>query len=259
MTRSQTDADGAQVRSSNLPRALISRFATPFASKQRSSVDHEIRLDEPFRQYFPGDAVKGAVVINATKPCRITHLVIRLHGYVKVVNNARQPGESVPYDENLLTTMRNRKGIEYYGNGFARLFEDECILCGDGRLFGNYQFRFELNLPPSGIPSSIDVRFSISAPRESFTDISSGSVRAWNDCLSLVFYLDAPYNDITYFDLPQKSEGDGKHRHISVENSQIAHRFLGSGGKESESETACHTKEYRKSERKRVRWLEYRR
>ena len=54
--------------------------------------------------------------------------------------------------------MRRRKGIEYFGNGFARLFEDEQILCGEGRVDSEYEFRFEFILPSKGIPSSIDVR-----------------------------------------------------------------------------------------------------
>ena len=102
-------------------------------------------------------------MLSTTKASRITHLVIRLHGFVKVVNNARLPGETIPYDENLLTSMKRRKGIEYFGNGFARLFEDEHVLCGDGRLAGVYQFRFELDLPSKGIPSSIDVRLNPSS------------------------------------------------------------------------------------------------
>lgn len=157
MTRSSTATDAPQTRTPPLSKSLLSKFANPFSSKQRNPVEHEIKLDEPFRQYFSGDTVKGAVVINAAKPFRITHLVIRLHGFVKVVNNARLPGETIPYDENLLTSMRNRRGIEYFGNGFARLFEDEFILCGDGRLFGKYEFCFELSIPSDGVPSSIDV------------------------------------------------------------------------------------------------------
>ena len=135
----------------------MSRLAAPFATRQRSPVEHEIKLDEPFRTFLCGDVVRGAVLLNAAKPLRITHLVIRLHGFVKVVNDARLPGDTIPYDENLLTSMKHRKGIEYFGNGFARLFEDEFILCGEGRLFGKYEFRFELTVPSDGLPSSIDV------------------------------------------------------------------------------------------------------
>ena len=157
MTGSSTVTSPERRRNPKSSRGLVSRIKAPFSSKQRSPVELEIRLDEPFRQYFAGDTVKGAVRLLTTRASRITHLVIRIHGFVKVVNNVRLPGETIPYDENLLTSMRRRKGIEYFGNGFARLFEDEHVLCGDGRVDSEYEFRFELDLPSKGIPSSIDV------------------------------------------------------------------------------------------------------
>ena len=53
---------------------------------------------------------------------------------------------------------RGKKYGEYFGNGFASLFEDEVILCGDGKLAeGTYQFNFELEFPDRDLPSSIDV------------------------------------------------------------------------------------------------------
>ncbi len=161
MTGSSTIPSRVKRRNTNIFKTLVSCITAPFASKQRSPVELEIRLDEPFRQYFCGDTVKGAVRLLTTRASRITHLVIRLHGFVKVVNNVRLPGETIPYDENLLTSMRRRKGIEYFGNGFARLFEDEHILCGDGRVDSEYEFRFELDLPSRGIPSSIDVSLNL--------------------------------------------------------------------------------------------------
>jgi len=136
---------------------FIAKVAAPFVSKQRNLLDQHIKLDEPFRHYFPGDSIKGTVHLNVTKALRATHLVIRLHGFVKVINSAKLPGESIAYDEALLTSSKGRRGIEYFGNGFARLFEDENILCGDGRLYGRYEFCFELMLPPKNVPSSIDV------------------------------------------------------------------------------------------------------
>lgn len=96
--------------------------------------------------------------MNVTKPQRITHLVIRLHGFVKVANRAKLPGESISYDEALMALEkgRGRRGMEYFGNGFARLFEDETVLCGEGRVSGQYEFRFEMVLPSKGVPSGID-------------------------------------------------------------------------------------------------------
>ena len=97
--------------------------------------------------------------MNVAKAQRITHLVIRLHGFVKVTNRPKLPGESISYDEALvaLGKGRGRRGIEYFGNGFARLFEDEIVLCGEGLVFGQYEFRFEMVLPTKGMPSGIDV------------------------------------------------------------------------------------------------------
>lgn len=139
--------------------SMLAKCTAPFASKQRNPLEQDIRLDEPFRQYYPGDTVKGAVHMNVLKSQRITHLVIRLHGFVKVANRAKLPGESISYDEALMALEkgRGRRGIEYFGNGFARLFEDETVLCGEGRLSGQYEFRFEMILPSRGLPSGIDV------------------------------------------------------------------------------------------------------
>lgn len=139
--------------------SLLARCTAPFASKQRNPLEQDIRLDEPFRQYSSGDTVKGAVHLNVAKPQRITHLVLRLHGFVKVTNRPKLPGESISYDEALtaLGKGRGRRGIEYFGNGFARLFEDETVLCGEGRVLNQYEFRFEMVLPSKDIPSGIDV------------------------------------------------------------------------------------------------------
>ena len=139
--------------------SLLARCTAPFASKQRNQVEHDIRLDEPFRQYCSGDTVTGAVYMNVAKAQRITHLVLRLHGFVKVANRPKPAGESISYDEALMALEkgRGRRGIEYFGNGFARLFEEETVLCGEGRVLGPYEFRFEMVLPARGLPSAIDV------------------------------------------------------------------------------------------------------
>lgn len=146
--------------------SLLARCTAPFASKQRNPLEQDIRLDEPFRQFTSGDTVKGAVHMNIAKPQRITHLVIRLHGFVKVMNRSKLPGESISYDEALtaLGKGRGRRGIEYFGNGFARLFEDEVVLCGEGRVLGQYEFRFEMILPSKCMPSGIDVSTNVLPP-----------------------------------------------------------------------------------------------
>ncbi|KAL9127427.1 MAG: hypothetical protein Q9217_003696 [Psora testacea] len=157
MTTSRTTTTPAKsLQRPSRPSSIISKLGSPFASKHHTQIKHEIELEEPFRYFAPGDSVKGAVLLNVAKPVRATHLVVRLHGFVKVINHSKLPGEPIPYDENLMNSMGGRRGGEYFGNGFARLFEDEIVLCGDGRLLGQYVFRFELDLPRMGIPSSID-------------------------------------------------------------------------------------------------------
>ncbi|KAL9635699.1 MAG: hypothetical protein Q9164_003296 [Protoblastenia rupestris] len=157
MTTTQTATTPAK-SSQKSPRSssIIHKLANPFASKQHPQIIHEIELEEPFRHFAPGDSVQGAVHLNVAKPLRATHLVVRLHGFVKVTSHSRLPGEPIPYDEHLLNSTKGGRGEEYFGNGFARLFEDETVLCGDGRLLGQYVFRFELDLPRTGMPSSID-------------------------------------------------------------------------------------------------------
>lgn len=139
-------------------RSILSKFTTHFGNRNRNVSDFYIQPDDPWKTYFPGDAIKGTVVLTVVKPVRITHLVICLHGFVKVFKNAVPPGET-PQDLGFLGTGRGRRGGEYLGNGFATLFEDELVLCGDGRLKeGIYKFQFEMEFPPYGLPSSISVR-----------------------------------------------------------------------------------------------------
>jgi hypothetical protein len=102
--------------------------------------------------------------VTVVRPVRITHIVICLHGYVKVFKNAIPAGEATP-DLGFLGPGRGRRGAEYLGNGLATLFEDEVVLCGDGRLKeGIYKFRFEMGLPPYALPSSINVRLLMRPP-----------------------------------------------------------------------------------------------
>ena len=125
---------------------------------KRNLVEYYIKTNEPHRKYAPGNRVKGAVIVTVTRPLRITHLVVSLHGFVKVFNNAKQPGESVYPDGVLLGGRIGKRGSEYFGNGFASLFENEIILCGEGRLeVGKFEFQFDLEIPPRGLPSSISV------------------------------------------------------------------------------------------------------
>ncbi|KAJ5733345.1 hypothetical protein N7533_012934 [Penicillium manginii] len=136
--------------------SFLSKFRSPLGNRNRSVTDYYIDLDDPWRSYFPGDVIKGTVIVTVVRPVRITHIVVCLHGFVKVFKNAMPAGEAAP-DLGYLGPGRGRRGAEYMGNGLASLFEDEVVLCGDGRLKeGIYKFRFEMSLPPYALPSSIN-------------------------------------------------------------------------------------------------------
>jgi len=139
-------------------RRIISRLASPFASKSRNVTDFSIELDDPHKQHSPGDVVTGSVRLRVLKATRVTHVVVSLHGFVQVYKHPGSPGEGYRANTGYLGTGRGKKAGEYFGNGFASLFEDEVVLCGDGRLAeGSYQFNFELEFPDRDLPSSIDV------------------------------------------------------------------------------------------------------
>jgi hypothetical protein len=150
----------AQASSSPVGRnrtSLLSKFRSQLGQRNRGITDFYIEPDDPWRSYFPGDVVKGTVVLTVVRPVRITHLVISLHGIVKVFKNNVPAGETPP-DVGSLGPGRGRRGAEYLGNGVATLFEDEVVLCGEGRLKeGIYKFRFEMSFPPYALPSSITV------------------------------------------------------------------------------------------------------
>ncbi|KAJ5633602.1 hypothetical protein N7528_001444 [Penicillium herquei] len=132
------------------------QVSLPLGQRNRSITDFYIDPDDPWRSYFPGDTIKGTVLVTVVRPVRITHIVICLHGYVKVFKNAMPAGETNS-DIGFIGPGRGRRGAEYMGNGLATLFEDEIVLCGDGRLKeGIYKFRFEMTLPPYALPSSIN-------------------------------------------------------------------------------------------------------
>ncbi|KAE8354532.1 hypothetical protein BDV28DRAFT_79386 [Aspergillus coremiiformis] len=148
----------AQPSSSPLGRnrsSILSKFRSSLGQRNRSLTDFYIEPDDPWRSYFPGDVIKGTVVVTVSRPVRITHLVVCLHGFVKVFKNTVPSGETAP-DVGFLGPGRGRRGAEYLGNGLATLFEDEVVLCGEGRLKeGIYKFRFEMSFPPYALPSSI--------------------------------------------------------------------------------------------------------
>ncbi|KAL3423860.1 arrestin [Phlyctema vagabunda] len=137
-------------------RSLFSRLTNPLKSRTRNLNDFHIRPLEPHRQYRPGDLVKGAVVLTVIKPIRITHLTVALRGFVRVYKHPNGINEPIPAEASL-AEARNTTKSQYFGNGYASLFQDEVTLCGEGRLdAGVYEFNFELEFPSRGIPTSID-------------------------------------------------------------------------------------------------------
>ncbi|KAL6814784.1 hypothetical protein V8C40DRAFT_109751 [Trichoderma camerunense] len=133
----------------NLPLPL------PLRNRNRSVTDFHVRCDEPHRKYAAGDHVHGSVVLVVVKPVRITHLVVTLHGFVRVL---RDPAGAAKV-RNITTLPQGGSSSrpQYHGNGFASLFQDEQVLSGEGRLDpGRYEFGFDLVFPDKGLPSSID-------------------------------------------------------------------------------------------------------
>lgn len=103
--------------------------------------------------------MSGSLNLKVVKPTRVTHIVVCLHGFVQVYKNpGSPPSDSYRANNSRIGSGRGSRAGEYFGNGFASLFEDEVVLCGDGRLGeGVYQFNFNVEFPERDLPSSISV------------------------------------------------------------------------------------------------------
>ncbi|KAI1210037.1 uncharacterized protein F4807DRAFT_425451 [Annulohypoxylon truncatum] len=137
--------------------SFFSRLTSPLRSRTRNLADFHIRLQEPHRQYSAGDHVRGHVILSVVKPIRITHLTVALHGFVRVYKHAGAGAQlSAPVNPAVISHDKNRN-VRYFGNGLASLFQDEQVLCGEGRLKPTrFEFEFDLIFPSKGLPSSID-------------------------------------------------------------------------------------------------------
>lgn len=149
-------------------RSLLSRLTAPLrGARTRNLTDFHIVPDEPHRRYSPGDLVTGKVVLKVLKPVRLTHITVCLHGVVRVFKHHGDKSELVAADSGL--TSGNTRKSQYFGNGHASLFQDEQVVCNEGRIeAGIYEFHFTLEFPRKGLPSSIDVgysRWAVSNPR----------------------------------------------------------------------------------------------
>ncbi|POS86039.1 hypothetical protein EPUL_003651, partial [Erysiphe pulchra] len=167
-------------------------FSTLIHSRSRNLSEFHIRPDEPHRKYSPGDTVKGTVVLTVSKPIRITHLTVCLHGYVRVFKSPN--GANEPFVDPGLTATQNPQKSQYFGNGHASLFQDEVILCGEGRLdAGIYEFKFELLFPSKGLPTSIDFERGTISYLITATITRPTSINATSSCdrkISLVEKVD---------------------------------------------------------------------
>ncbi|KAL2023178.1 hypothetical protein VTK56DRAFT_3301 [Thermocarpiscus australiensis] len=138
--------------------SFFSRFTLPLRSRTRNIADFHIRPAEPHRKYGAGDHVQGAVILTVVKPVRITHLVVSLHGYVRVYKGPNAPANEPIVDPTEIPTTASRSARQKgHASGYVRLFQDEQTLSADGRLEpGRYEFNFDLLFPTDGLPSSID-------------------------------------------------------------------------------------------------------
>lgn len=145
-------------------KGITSRFSNLFNTRPSHIKEFSIRLEEDgisqgIKQYGPGEVVKGKVILDVARPLGVTHVVVRLSGFVDVFKNHkhRVPQSS---ENGRMTKRRGRRWTsEYFGDGFASLFEDEIVVCGDGRLDPRpWHFEFSIGFPSQlNLPSSIKV------------------------------------------------------------------------------------------------------
>lgn len=209
MNSSSAGASLPTATSTSAGKSLLSRLKSPFSTKVRNWTDFSIQLDDPHRQYAPGDVVTGSVIIKVVKPVRITHIVVALHGFVQVFKNPNSPGDGYRAHNSAVATGKGPKKGGYFGNGFASLFEDEAVLCGEGRLAeGAYHFGFELEFPDKGLPSSIDVGGLVFIT--TFCKlILEKPVRTWHYILHAHGYDDPTDNHISGCDMRQENLSNG--------------------------------------------------
>ena len=175
------DTGSINTRRSWAPRGLSTRFGALFGSRSSSINEPQIELDEPYKQYSRGEIVKGRVVLNVSRPLGITHLTVSLFGYLEVFKRHAKNKSSLRTNPVKVASGKGKRWVaEYYGDGFASLFEHETTLCGEGRLDPNiYHFEFEVPFPSDrDLPSSIEVSATNLA---AFPQVLiGGAVRAWH-------------------------------------------------------------------------------
>ncbi|MCJ1400693.1 ph-response sensor protein [Xylographa trunciseda] len=138
------------------PRSVLSRITAPLEAKATNITKYAITLNEPHRCYTPSDTISGYVSFCVTKPVRITHLVINLAASVKIFRKNVGSDRSLSKKEIFHGVGRGSMEPEYFGDGFAIIFQHENLLCGDATLpRQHYVYRFDIAFPSKSLPSSI--------------------------------------------------------------------------------------------------------
>lgn len=132
------------------PLSALTNLRPPRAARKLIS-EFYIRLNEPHREYAPGDLVRGSVIVTTEKDVRVTHLVVNLVGRVDLYGAATY-------------NVGKKRNVNYTGptefEGGLILCRDQQVLWGEGRLdAGVYEFGFVMELAGKGLPSSLDVRW----------------------------------------------------------------------------------------------------
>ena len=157
---STNDTRSVSSSGQNSRKSFASRVSSLIGSKSSHIGSYDIELDEPYKLYAAGDKIKGKVVLEVLRPLGITHIVVCLFGYVEVFKNHSKAVKSRPRNNTTRVAKQSGKRwvSEYYGDGYASLFEDEHVICGQGRLDPKlYHFRFEVEFPMDmQLPTSRD-------------------------------------------------------------------------------------------------------
>lgn len=148
-------------------RSIKSPFSAIFGGRTSQISHFSIDLEDEddfthgLKKYGPGETVKGTVNLHVARPLGVTHVVLRLSGFVDVFKNHKQRSSRSDEHGRIPKKRGRRWTSEYYGDGFASLFEDEIVLCGQGTLDPGrspYGFKFEVEFPSHlALPSSISV------------------------------------------------------------------------------------------------------
>jgi hypothetical protein len=142
-----------RVKSTPLIQSFVTRIGTPFltASNARTRADFYIAPEVSHRQYAPGDTVKGTLVLALQRPMRVTHIIVRLQGYVQVFKGRSSSKRPAP-------GRLMKPGSIDRNTGAVLLFEKEVIICGEERLdAGTVELPFELQFPKGPLPTSLGV------------------------------------------------------------------------------------------------------